>query len=256
MARIKLGVLVSGGGSNLQAIMDACDSKQLDAEVVFVGSDNPDAKGLDRAAQASIPSFVTDYDRIRRNYLENQGSVMLPGDFDIEDILEKQRLFPEQETGQRVQSFFRIKALAERDLLENMKPFSFDLLVLAGFMRILSPYFIDHINKDPEKPRIMNIHPALLPSFPGLDGYADTFDYGCKVGGCTVHFVDYGEDSGPIIGQKSFDIAPEDTLETVRSKGLELEWVLFPECIRLFSENRLILEQRGEKRVVRVIPSA
>lgn len=183
MARIRLGVLVSGGGSNLQAIMDACNSDQLDAEVVFVGSDNPDAKGLERAAQASIPVFVTDYDLIRRNYLENQGSVMLPEDFDLEGILEKQRLFPEQEIGHRVQSFFRIKALAERDLIEKMKPFSFDLLVLAGFMRIFSPYFIDRVNRDPEKPRIMNIHPALLPSFPGVDGYADTFAYGCKVGG-------------------------------------------------------------------------
>jgi phosphoribosylglycinamide formyltransferase-1 len=85
----------------------------------------------------------------------------------------------------------------------------------------------------------MNIHPALLPSFPGVDGYGDTYRYGCKVGGCTVHFVDYGEDSGPIIGQKAFDIGPEDTIESVRKRGLELEWELYPECIQLFAQDRL-----------------
>ena len=115
----------------------------------------------------------------------------------------------------------------------------FDLLVLAGFMRVLTPYFIDRINTDPSRPRIMNIHPALLPSFPGVDGYGDTYRYGCKVGGCTVHFVDYGEDSGPIIGQKAFDIGPEDTIESVRKRGLELEWKLYPECIQLFAQDRL-----------------
>jgi phosphoribosylglycinamide formyltransferase-1 len=85
----------------------------------------------------------------------------------------------------------------------------------------------------------MNIHPALLPSFPGVDGYGDTYRYGCKVGGCTVHFVDYGEDTGPIIGQKAFEIQPEDTLAIVREKGLKLEWELYPACIALFAEDRL-----------------
>ena len=87
--------------------------------------------------------------------------------------------------------------------------------------------------------RMMNIHPALLPSFPGVDGYGDTFRSGCKVGGCTVHFVDYGEDTGPIIGQKTFDIAPDDTIETIKEKGLKLEYQLYPECIQLFAEDRL-----------------
>ena len=85
----------------------------------------------------------------------------------------------------------------------------------------------------------MNIHPALLPSFPGTDGYGDTFRYGCKVGGCTVHFIDYGEDSGPIIGQRAFAIDPEDSLETIREKGLREEWLLYPECIQLYAKNRL-----------------
>ena len=85
----------------------------------------------------------------------------------------------------------------------------------------------------------MNIHPAILPAFPGVDGYGDTFRYGCKVGGCTVHFIDYGEDSGPIIGQRSFAIEPADTLETIKEKGLKQEWKLYPECIQLFAEGRL-----------------
>ena len=85
----------------------------------------------------------------------------------------------------------------------------------------------------------MNIHPALLPSFPGVDGYGDTFRYGCKVGGCTVHFIDYGEGSGPIIGQRAFSIQPDDTLDSIKKKGLQMEWELYPECIQLFAQGRL-----------------
>ena len=90
----------------------------------------------------------------------------------------------------------------------------------------------------------MNIHPALLPAFPGTDGYGDTFRYGCKVGGCTVHFIDYGEDSGPIIGQRAFQIEDDDTIETIRKKGLELEWQLYPECIQKFAEK--LIQQKNE----------
>ena len=86
----------------------------------------------------------------------------------------------------------------------------------------------------------MNIHPALLPAFPGGDGYGDTsLRYGAKVGGCTVHFIDYGEDSGPIIGQKAFSITSDDTIEAIKEKGLRLEWELYPECIQLFAQRRL-----------------
>ncbi len=105
-------------------------------------------------------------------------------------------------------------------------------------MRILTPYFIDRINQG--EYRIMNIHPALLPSFPGTDGYGDTFRYGCKIGGCTVHFVDYGEDSGPIIGQKAFEIHDTDTLEQVKQKGLAKEWELYPECIAAYSPQKIM----------------
>ena len=120
-----------------------------------------------------------------------------------------------------------------------MQPYPFDLLVLAGFMRNLTPYFIDRVNTVSNQPRIMNIHPALLPAFPGLDGYGDTFRYGCKVGGCTVHFIDYGEDTGPIIGQRAFQIRPEDTIDSIRQKGLKLEWELYSECIQLFAAGRI-----------------
>jgi phosphoribosylglycinamide formyltransferase-1 len=85
----------------------------------------------------------------------------------------------------------------------------------------------------------MNIHPAILPAFPGVDGYGDTFRYGCKVGGCTVHFIDYGEDSGPIIGQRAFPILESDTLNDVKRKGLEQEWLLYPACIQDFASGRL-----------------
>lgn len=253
MARIKIGVLVSGGGSNLQAIMDACDSGELDARVVFVGSDNPGAYGLERAGKASIPTFVAPYDFIRRQFAQHPDPSRLPDDFNLQDILNRQRLFSSDQRGPSVQSYFMTRAMAEHALLRHMALYPFDLLVLAGFMRIFTPYFIDRVNTDRSKPRIMNIHPALLPSFPGVDGYRDTFEYGCKIGGCTVHFVDYGEDTGPIIGQKSFDILPEDTLDTVKTKGLEQEWKLYPECIRLFSENRLTVDRSGQKAVVRIL---
>jgi phosphoribosylglycinamide formyltransferase-1 len=143
-----------------------------------------------------------------------------------------------------------------------MKPYPFDLLVLAGYMRNLTPYFIDRINTIEGSPRIMNIHPALLPSFPGVDGYGDTYRYGCKIGGCTVHFIDYGEDTGPIIGQSAFQISEEDTLETVKKKGLALEWKLYPECINLFAQGRLRIVrktyrlangQKFDRKVVKIL---
>ena len=138
-------------------------------------------------------------------------------------------------------------------------------MVLAGFMRNLTPYFIDRVNTDRNNPRIMNIHPALLPAFPGVDGYGDTFRYGCKVGGCTVHFIDYGEDSGPIIGQRAFPISSDDTLDSIRQKGLALEWELYPQCIQMFAEGRIKIVKRSftlatgkkvQRTVVEILPAA
>jgi phosphoribosylglycinamide formyltransferase-1 len=203
MVRIKIGVLVSGGGSNLQAIMDACQSGNLSADVAFVGSDNPEAYGLERARKATIPTFVTPYDLIKDRFKQSPDQIDLPSDFVLQDILDRQRFFPPDHPRSAIESFFKVRVAAENHLLRHINSFSYDLLVLAGFMRVFSPYFIDRVNVDKAKPRIMNIHPALLPSFPGVDGYCDTYEYGCKVGGCTVHFVDYGEDTGPIIDRKS-----------------------------------------------------
>ena len=237
--KIHIGALISGGGTNLQAILDSCENAKIDGQLVFVGSDDPGAPGLQRARQKNIPTFVVDYKSIIREFRKEPDRAVLPDDFNFQEILAKQAFFSDPDDSAKNTSFLKTRALAEARLLNEMRPYPFDLLVLAGFMRNLTPYFIDRVNTVPGKPRIMNIHPALLPAFAGLDGYGDTFRYGCKVGGCTVHFIDYGEDTGPIIGQRAFQIQPEDTIETIRKKGLELEWELFPECIQLFAAGRL-----------------
>lgn len=237
--KIRIGALVSGGGTNLQAIIDACEDGRIDGRMVFVGSDNAGVRGLERAAKHGIPSFVVDYKDIIRRYRQAPGQLTPPADFDLDELKSKQALFSPGSDPDKVRAFFITRAVAESRLLSQIEPYKVDLLVLAGFMRNLTPYFIDRFNIDPQHPRIMNIHPALLPSFPGVDGYGDTFRYGCKIGGCTVHFIDYGEDSGPIIGQKGFPIQEGDDLDAIKKKGLELEWQLYPECIQLFAQRRL-----------------
>ena len=260
--KIMIGAMISGGGTNLQAIIDACESGRINGEMVFVGSDNPNAAGLGRAQRHGIPSFVVDYGAIIQAHKEDPERLKLPSDFDIDELIKKQNLFKPDGQRKTVERFLTTRAIAEAQLLEKMAGYPVDLLVLAGFMRNLTPYFIDRFNTDPGHPRIMNIHPALLPAFPGVDGYGDTYRYGCKVGGCTVHFIDYGEDSGPIIGQRCFSIAEEDTLDAIKRKGLELEWQLYPECIQLFAENRLqtiVLTHRldngqvVQRRVVKIV---
>ena len=239
MKKIRIGVLISGSGTNMDAIINACGEGKITGEVVFVGSDNPSAKGLEKAKKKGIPTFVVNYAEIIRDVRKSPESFLFPDDFDLEDIRIKQSLISHMTQTDEVVRFIETRAIAEARLLDHMKAWPFDLLVLAGFMRNLTPYFIDRVNVTTGRPRIMNIHPALLPAFPGTDGYGETFRYGCKVGGCTVHFIDYGEDSGPIIGQKCFAITETDTLDTIRQKGLALEYQLFPECIQLFAEDRL-----------------
>lgn len=259
--QIRIGALISGGGTNLQAVIDACEAGRVDGRVVFVGSDNPQARGLERARSRSIPTFVVDYETLIRTFRQSPADLPLPADVDLEKLRSRTRLFPPQTPEARVEAFLKTRAAAEAALLAAMAPLPFDLLILAGFMRNLTPYFIDRVNTDPARPRIMNIHPALLPAFPGTDGYGDTFRYGCKVGGCTVHFIDYGEDSGPIIGQRAFPILPGDDLEAVRRKGLAEEWQLYPACIQLFAEDRLRVmrreaDGRAARRVVEITPPA
>jgi phosphoribosylglycinamide formyltransferase-1 len=223
---------------------DACENGAISGRVVFVGTDNPEAKGLARAARHKIPSFVVDYkDIIRRQRIAPE-TLALPADCDLDALRAKCGLFEADASSTRVAAFLQTRVAAEAALLEAITAFPFDLLILAGFMRNLTPYFIDRVNQDRSRPRIMNIHPALLPAFPGTDGYGDTYRYGCKVGGCTVHFVDYGEDTGPIIGQRSFTIGPEDSLEDVKTNGLKEEWKLYPACIELFAWGRLRLVEK------------
>jgi phosphoribosylglycinamide formyltransferase-1 len=263
--KIRVGALISGGGTNLQAILDASRTGAIDADVVFVGTDNPAAKGLERARRHGIRDFVVDYPAVLRACRQDPGNVKPPADFRLEDVRAKQAIYPPSADRKTVDAFLASRAAAEALLLKAMPPEAFDLLVLAGFMRNLTPYFIDRVNTDRARPRIMNIHPALLPAFPGTDGYGDTVRYGCKVAGCTVHFVDYGEDSGPIIGQRAFAVREDDTLDTVRQRGLELEWQLYPECIQLFARGRLQTERvryersggaAFERTVVRIRPEA
>jgi phosphoribosylglycinamide formyltransferase 1 len=237
--KISIGALISGGGTNLQAIIDSCEAGKIDGQMAFVASDNPGAVGLDRAVRHHIPFFVVDYAAIIRRYKNNPADIDLPADVDWADIESKQHVFTRAGDPATLRSLLIPRIAAEAALLDAMAQYNADLIVLAGFMRNLTPYFIDKINAGSSIPKIMNIHPALLPAFPGVDGYGDTFRYGCKIGGCTVHFVDYGEDSGPIIGQKAFPIGENDTLESVKEKGLALEWELYPECIGLFAQGRL-----------------
>ncbi len=243
--KIQIGALISGGGSNLQAIIDACRNGRINGQIVFVGADTPEAGGLDRARRNDIDTFVVDYKSIIQEFKKVPHKAVLPDDFDLDEIVAKQTLFSDRDDPEMVRSFLMTRVIAEAKLLAAMGSRSFDLLVLAGFMRNLTPYFIDRLNTDRKEPRIMNIHPALLPAFPGVDGYGDTFRYGCKVGGCTVHFIDYGEDTGPIIGQRAFHIEPGDTLAAIRKKGLALEWELYPHCIQQFAQGRIKVVERS-----------
>ncbi len=234
--KINVGALISGGGTNLQAIIDACLNNSIDAKIVFTGSDTPGVKGLERAQKADIETFVVDYSQIVQSCKKGINNADLPEDFNLEEILSKQQLVATDASKEQLSFFLKSRAIAEKKLLDQIRTYDMDLLILAGFMRVLTPYFIDRINTEQGNYKIMNIHPALLPSFPGTDGYGDTFRYGCKIGGCTVHFIDYGEDTGPIIGQKSFEIEDNDTLDDIKKKGLVKEWELYPYCIQKFAD--------------------
>ena len=261
---IRIGALISGTGTNLQAIIDSCESGKINGNIVFVGSDTPHARGLEKGIRLGIPTFLVDYGSIIRDFKKDPSSVVPPDDFDLNDLISKQTLFTAHTDPETVKTFIITRAVAEAKLIDEMRHYPFDLLILAGYMRNLSPYFIDRVNADSDIPRIMNIHPALLPAFPGVDGYGDTFRYGCKIGGCTVHFVDYGEDSGPIIGQRAYKILENDTIDSIRAKGLKLEWELYPECVKLFAQGRLKTVRMSyqlkngkkvERTIVKILPS-
>ena len=194
---INIGVLASGRGTNLQAIIEAIEDGKIAGEIKVVMSDHPKACALKRAQRYHIATRYIHFKEFKNRE-----------DFDKEII----------------------KILKEKKI---------DLVVLAGYMRILSPYFIRAYQN-----KIMNIHPALLPSFPGLHAQKQAIGNGVKISGCTVHFVDEGVDSGPIILQKAVEMSDDDTEESLTEKILEEEHQIYPQAIQLFSESRLIIKGR------------
>jgi phosphoribosylglycinamide formyltransferase-1 len=182
----RLAVLISGRGSNLQALIDAIETGKLDAEIVLVISDRSDALGLSRAEKAGIPT----------------------------------RVVPWEGEEQRTAYFERmVRILQEAQV---------DLVVLAGFMRLLSANLIKAFPH-----RVINIHPSLLPAFPGLRAQHQALEYGVRVSGCTVHFVDEGLDTGPIILQKAVPVYDDDTEETLADRILAKEHEALPEAVAL-----------------------
>jgi len=194
---INVGVLASGRGTNLQAIIEAVEEGRIEGKIKIVISDNRAAFALKRAKQNNIETKYINFKSFKNR----------------EDY--------------------------DKKIMECLKEKDVDLVVLAGYMRIISPYFIKMY-----KNRIMNIHPALLPSFPGLHAQKQAVEYGVKISGCTVHFVDEGVDSGPIILQKAVEVKDNDTEESLAEKILKEEHQIYPRAIQLFCQGRLIIKGR------------
>jgi len=194
---LKIAVLASGWGSNLQAIIDFIEAGKLKAYIVMVVSDNKDAFALKRASAKKIPHIFLDPAKVasRQEY----------------DLL----------------------------LAKKIEQQGADLVVLAGWMRLLGQGFLD---KFPDK--VINIHPSLLPAFPGLNAQEQAFEYGVKYTGCTVHFVDVGMDTGPIIAQEIVSIEQDDTLDSLIKKILNEEHLLYSKVIQMFSEKRISKDGR------------
>ena len=242
--RLKLAVFISGGGTNLQAIIDRIEAGALDAEIVLVVSNNPDAYGLVRAVKYGISTAVVDYRNYSRKSLLSIDEHILPAEF--EEVIKGQRIYGSL-PGEEIRDRLARLVLAEREIIRILEPKNPDLICLAGFMRLISPYFIRHYNKE-DQYGIVNIHPALLPAFPGTNGYGDTFAYGCRFGGITIHFVDEGEDTGPIIAQATYPIWPDDTLDLVKKRGLELEYIIYSQSIHWIAQGYLLVEKGADGR--------
>jgi phosphoribosylglycinamide formyltransferase 1 len=196
--RLRLGVLASGRGSNLQAIIDACEGGQIDAVIALVISNVAETHALERGLRHGIEAAFID-PSLHRTSEEFDAAVL--------DLLRKREV---------------------------------ELVCLAGYMRLLSPPFVEAY-----KNRIMNIHPALLPAFPGLHTHRQALRYGVKFSGCTVHFVDEGVDTGPIIIQAVVPVLDDDTEEILSDRILAYEHQIYPQAIQLFAEGRL--EIRGRR---------
>lgn len=203
MGKLRLGVLASGRGSNLQAITDSCEGGEIPAVVAVVISDNAGAFALDRARKHGIPAV-----HIHKPY-------------------------------------YKSKAEYEERIVLELREYGVELVCLAGYMLLAGEVLLGAFPN-----RIMNIHPALLPSFKGLHAQRQAVEYGVKVSGCTVHFVDSGMDTGPIILQAAVPVQPEDGEEELASRILEQEHIIYPEAIGLFAGGRI----RVEGRKVAILP--
>src|SRR5579885_719035 len=196
----RLGILLSGRGSNFCAIADAIQQGRLNAEIAVVISNQPDAPGIIAAQERGLNAKV----------IPSRG-------------LDRE--------------------IYDRSLVNELRANQVDLVCLAGYMRILSGYFIREFSM-----RILNIHPSLLPAFPGLDAQHQALEHGVKVSGCTVHFVDEGLDSGPIIAQAVVPVLDEDSVESLSARILKEEHRIYPESIELVLSGRYLIQSR---RVVR-----
>jgi phosphoribosylglycinamide formyltransferase-1 len=194
---LELGVLASGGGSNLQAILDAIQSGQLDAACRIVVCNRPDAGAIPRARAAGVSVHILDH----KQYSSREA-------FDAE-------------------------------LVRSLKAAGVEWVALAGFMRVLSPVFLGAFPQ-----RVVNIHPSLLPAFPGVNAQEQAFRYGVKITGCTVHFVDGGVDTGPIIRQCAVAVLDTDTETSLRARILEHEHKLFVEALSAISRGEVRYPQR------------
>ena len=197
--KLRVGVLASGTGTDLQSMIDASEKGMIDADVVVVVSDNKDAFALKRAEKQGIKTF----------FVDPKGKSRIDHEKEVNAILE----------GNNV-----------------------DLVVGAGYMKILSPAFVKKWYG-----KLINIHPALLPSFKGENGQKDAFEYGVKISGCTTHFMDEDMDHGPIILQAAVKIIPSDNRNKLAAHILEVEHQILPRTIQLFAEGRLKIEGRKVK---------
>jgi phosphoribosylglycinamide formyltransferase-1 len=195
----RLGVLGSGKGSNMTAIAEACASGAIPAEIALVLSDVPNALILERARERNL-----------------RAEFIPPGSFRT-----------------------KLDEPAERSYVAALQEAAVDLIVLAGFMRILKG---DFLRAFPQ--RVVNIHPALLPAFPGLEAWKQALDHGVKVTGCTVHFVDQGIDSGPIIAQETVPVLPGDTPETLHERIQQVERRLYPRVIGALARGHITVKGR------------
>lgn len=197
MKKLRVGVLASGRGSNLQAIIDACEREDIPAVVAVVVSDRADAFALQRARNHGIPAV-----HINPGY------------------------YPDREE-------------YERRIILEMREYGVDLICLAGYMLLVGRVLLEEFAGS-----IMNIHPALLPSFKGLHAQRQAVEYGVRFSGCTVHFVDEGMDTGPIILQAVVPVYPEDGEDQLSARILEQEHMIYPEAVKLFAEGRLRVDGR------------